>query len=81
LCRRTRGQLRYTALAAREDRPSRLDFKHYELVIALHGCMTRSFAGGRRAEATVLPTWVKPQPPNCSTSRQKGRNRYTKSIR
>jgi hypothetical protein len=37
-------------LAAREDRPSRLDFKpeHYEamqLVIALRGCMTRSRAG------------------------------------
>jgi hypothetical protein len=31
-----------------------------QLVIALHGCMTRSLAGGRRAEATVLPTWVKP---------------------
>ena len=25
--------------------------------------MTRSLAGGRRAEATVLPTWVKPPPP------------------
>jgi hypothetical protein len=49
----------------RERIGCRLDFKpeHYEarqLVIALHGCMTRSLAGGRRAEATVLPTWVKP---------------------
>jgi len=32
-----------------------------QLVIALDGCMRRSLAGGRRAEATVLPTWVKPQ--------------------